>query len=609
MATTKKETNIYSKRKIGFEPSEYQKKFFDFILHGEGNAVIEAIAGSGKTTTAVAAMKLIPKKEKCLFIAFNKSIAEELSKRLASYPNCTAKTVHALGLKMVYRNNTEETEIDEYKYRTYLKRNISELTTIDSSKVKLTKQQINDYIDSITCLINFGRLNLAQTPREMERVAEKYDIPYAFDECEVAVKCLEWGKKNPHTIDYTDMLWLPVELGMNPRGMQYDWVFVDECQDMSLLSIAFFQKCFKRGTRFVGIGDENQSINAFSGASPEAFQTMRDFPNTQLFELPISYRCAKVIVDRAKKWSPKMLAREDAPDGIIVEQCRVSDIKPGDMVLARTKAPLFSLYTKLLQKGINCYIKGNDIGLNLISLLDGISKTRLNADLKEDGVFVRLYEKLFNDRNKLMQKRGLDIIDASLSSTIIEQYDTINALLLLARGLTSKSQLIDRIEETFSEKTNSVCLSTVHKAKGLESENVYILCRSMMPNKRAEREWEKVQEQNIIYVAYTRAKEKLGFVSEKEVKPTGGMDDPMNILNDMRFCEKRICKILNRVLPNYDSNIELSKFNVQNTESIPEPYETENSMTAAELIAQTPLDVDDSILDELMDVFKKRQGN
>ena len=81
----------------GFTPSEYQAKFFDFIQHGVGNAVIRATAGSGKTTSAVAAMKLIPKKQKCLFIAFNKSIADELSERLKNNENVQARTAHSLG--------------------------------------------------------------------------------------------------------------------------------------------------------------------------------------------------------------------------------------------------------------------------------------------------------------------------------------------------------------------------------------------------------------------------------------------------------------------------------------------------------------------------------
>ena len=63
-----------------FTPSEYQQEIFTFIEKGVGNAVIDAKAGSGKTTTMVEGMKYIPQDQRALFVAFNKSICEELEK-------------------------------------------------------------------------------------------------------------------------------------------------------------------------------------------------------------------------------------------------------------------------------------------------------------------------------------------------------------------------------------------------------------------------------------------------------------------------------------------------------------------------------------------------
>ena len=528
----------------GFTPSEYQAKFFDFIQHGVGNAVIRATAGSGKTTSAVAAMKLIPKKQKCLFIAFNKSIADELSERLKNNENVQARTAHSLGFLMLKRNIGNDIEVDEYKYRTFLKKNINGLTNLNDAN--LTLKQANEYIESVSMLIDYSRFNLAQSVKEINEVALKYDIPINFDECEVTLKCLEWGKEHTETIDYTDMVWLPVELSLKPLGLQYDWIFVDECQDMSLMSIQLFLKCFKRGSRFVAIGDDSQMINLFAGSSEEAFKFMCEYPNTQLFELPISYRCAKKVVELANAFVPMMQAREDAPEGIILNNCRTSVFKDGDMVLSRSKSPLLKLYVKLLRKGVNCYIKGQDIGLNLIKLLETTDINELNCDLKKDGVFVRLYDNLFNERNKLMNKRGLDYKDATLSSVIMEKYDTINALSVLAEKFKTKTELIENIKKIFQENSKGVCLSTVHKAKGLEADNVYILCHSSMPSKLAHHEWEKIQERNLIYVAYTRAKKTLGFISEKEIPPSGSSQEPMEIINELNFIENQVCKILGK---------------------------------------------------------------
>ena len=578
------------KVKFDFTPSEYQEKFFDWVEHGVGNALIKARSGSGKTTTAVSSMKLIPKTEKCLFIAFNKAIAEELNNRLKSRQNCTARTTHSLGYLMIKRNLGSNIELDEYKYRNYVKSNIADLTTTNGEIT--SRYQVEEYIDNITKLIDYARFNLAQSEKEINKIAQKYSIPVSFDECIVAQKCLEWGKTNTDTIDYTDMIWLPVELSLKPTGLTYDWVFFDEVQDASLCSTQLFLKCIKRGGRFVCIGDDFQSINQFCGSSEDAFDFIMNYPNTTLFELPMSYRCAKNIVKFANNLVPDIISRENAPDGIIKDNCHIRDIKEGDMVLCRSKAPLVNLYVKLLRKNINCYIKGQDIGTNLINELEKIDKEELNVDLTNDGVFVRLYDKLFMERNKLMETRGLDYDDATLSSIIMDKYDTINILTILAEKFTTKKELINHIKEIFKEDSQGVCLSTVHKAKGLEAENVYILCHSCMPSKLAVHEWEKKQEYNIMYVAYTRAKNLLGFISEKEIKPFGMLSEPNTIINELAYFEKIVCTILGKEPMKKMETIELTRFKVQNIKEIEDLHKNDNTVDINNTILKNKTDKD-----------------
>lgn len=569
------------KVKFDFVPSEYQEKFFDWVEHGVGNALIKARAGAGKSSTAIASMKLIPKTEKCLFIAFNKSIAEHLNEKLKSRPNCTARTTHSLGLLMIKRNLGSDIELDEYKYRNYVKSNILELTTT-SSEIK-TRQQVEEYIDNITKLINYARFNLAQSEKEINKIAQKYCIPISFDECIVTQKCLEWGKTNTETVDYTDMIWLPVELMLKPIGLTYDWVYFDEAQDASLCSIQLFLKCIKRGGRFVTILDEFQSINQFAGASEDAYEFLKNYPNTSLFELPISYRCANNIIKFANNIVPDIVARDNAPDGLILDNCHIRDIKEGDMVLCRSKAPLVQLYVKLLRQNVNCYIKGQDIGTNLIKELEKIKQNELNVNLMKDGVFVQLYDNLFNERNKLMQTRGLDYDDATLSSFIMEKYDTINTLLILAEKYTTKEKLIQHIKEIFQEDAQGVCLSTVHKAKGLESENVYIICHSSMPSKLAVFDWEKQQEQNIMYVAYTRAKNLLGFISEKEIKPQGSLLEPSEILTEMAYIEQKVCDVLGKEPMQKMEKIDVTRFKLQNLQPIEDLHKNDNTIEIKEI--------------------------
>lgn len=560
------------RKKFDFIPSPYQEKIFDFITEGKGNAVVSAKAGSGKTFTIVNAMKLIPKTKKAIFIAFNKSIADELNEKLKNNSNCMAYTTHSLGFRMVRRNLGNDIIVDEYKYRTYLKNNFLDVTGLNDGEINIEKNQINEYTENILLLIDFSRLFLAHDDEAINNIVERYDVPLIANEVEAVKRCLEWGKNNITSIDYVDMLWLPTALNLRPLGMMYDWVFLDEAQDSSIAAIALFKKCVKPNVgRWVCVGDEKQCINLFCGSNEDNFRQLCHSENTQVFDLPVSYRCGKKIIEFSQSIVKDILPKENAIDGEIKNGCKLSCLKDGDMVLARSKAPLLKVYTKLIKKGINCYIKGLDIGANLINLLDSIKGEELNINLKKDGVFIRLYDKLFETRNKLVEKRGLDIDDASLSSYIMEQYDTIKALEVLAFNCTTKNELKSRIKDIFKEDSKGVCLSTIHKSKGLEADNVYILCHSSMPSKNCHHEWERIQEKNLMYVAYTRAKKILGFISEKEVPPTGSMSEPEDILDELNYIESKVCEILGRIPLQKVDSVEMAKARLQKMEKVELP--------------------------------------
>jgi len=89
--------------KTGFVPSKYQQDIYDFITKGSGNAVVSAVAGSGKTTTLLNAIKLIPNTKNTLFLAFNYEIKEELKHKVPQTPNISVKTVHGFGFTALGR--------------------------------------------------------------------------------------------------------------------------------------------------------------------------------------------------------------------------------------------------------------------------------------------------------------------------------------------------------------------------------------------------------------------------------------------------------------------------------------------------------------------------
>ena len=584
-----------------FVPSKYQQGIFDFIQHGNGNAVINALAGSGKTSTIVNAVKLIPSTCNALFIAFNKEIVKELEKKLAGVKNVQVKTLHSLGLLMIRRNLGTNIKIDEYKYRTFIKKNIKQLSSADFDK--MTTKLMQQYTDNVIQLCDLGRYNLAQCEKDLLQVSARHDIPIIDDECNAVLNVMKWGRENTTSIDFTDMVWLPYELTLNPIGLQYDYIFIDECQDLNAAQRELFLRCFRRGTRFIAVGDKKQAIYSFAGADAESFAKLQNLPNTTTLPLPISYRCPKKVVNLANQFVDTMECREGAPDGEIVHNVSIKDIHDGDMVLCRTKMPLIKLYMRYLRMGVKSYVRGQDIGLNLLRMVDKTEQIVLNVSLQKDGVFARLYDDLFEERNRLMIKRGMDLEDATLSNQIMNKYDSIKALEILAEGLTSARDLHDRIENVFAESADGVCLSTIHKAKGLEANNVYILCKTLMPSRLATQDWEKEQEQNLMYVAYTRAKYKLGFVSETEISPSAGMIDPSAALTELNYIENKICKLLNKTPQVIMDATEVAQYNLKSA-TIIEEKETNH----AEISSNNNEDSDSETMKKLLELVKKKGG-
>lgn len=585
----------------GFVPSKYQQDIFDFIQHGTGNSVINALAGSGKTSTIVNAVKLIPPTCNALFIAFNKEIVKELEKKLEGVKNVHVKTLHSLGFLMIRRNLGTNIEIDEYKYRTFIKKNIKQLSSADFDK--MTTKLMQQYTDNVIQLCDLGRYNLAQCEKDLLQVSARHDIPIIDDECNAVLNVMKWGRENTTSIDFTDMVWLPYELTLNPIGLQYDYIFIDECQDLNAAQRELFLRCFRRGTRFIAVGDKKQAIYSFAGADAESFAKLQSLPNTTTLPLPISYRCPKKVVNLANQFVDTMECREGAPDGEIVHNVSIKDIHDGDMVLCRTKMPLIKLYMRYLRMGVKSYVRGQDIGLNLLRMVDKTEQITLNVSLQKDGVFARLYDDLFEERNRLMIKRGMDLEDATLSNQIMTKYDSIKALEILAEGLTSARDLHNRIENVFAESADGVCLSTIHKAKGLEANNVYILCKTLMPSRLATQEWEKEQEQNLMYVAYTRAKYKLGFVSETEISPSAGMIDPSAALTELNYIENKICKLLNKTPQVIMDATEVAQYNLKSATII-----EEKEANHAEISSNNTENDDNETMKKLLELVKKKGG-
>lgn len=245
-----------------FQPSKYQIAIFDKIIEDDSNILVNAVAGSGKSTTIVKALNIVPEDKKILFLAFNKSIVEELKKKVGEKKNVQIQTLHSLGFS-VLRRYYKNISIDNYKYRNYIKEGFDKgifspekVEVQEGVFLDLEPEFLKTYIDNIISLVDLFRANLCSSDEAAFEIAYKFDIEIINNEFEICKKVLHWGRNNLNTIDFTDMIFLPVKLGL--KTYQYDWVFIDECQDLNAAQRELFLKCVKPNGHWVGVGDPRQ---------------------------------------------------------------------------------------------------------------------------------------------------------------------------------------------------------------------------------------------------------------------------------------------------------------------------------------------------------------
>lgn len=495
------------------EYSIYQKAIFDAICKGDGNIVVNAVAGSGKTFTIVTACRMLGlSKYDVKFLAFNKSIVEELKVKIGDCADVT--TLHSFGYG-VLRSIRKGLGVDNNKWRKYLTDNVMSLSRCLGDDTPTA--QIYGYIANVLRLFNLCRVNLVSGGdfASVRRICDAHDCMTLFDEERVVSELLYDAYTLTDSVDFIDMVVLPLQF--KDRIPSYKFVFIDECQDLNTAQRELML-CAAKGGRFVAVGDRRQAINGFAGADCQSFQKIAELPDTKELPLSVNYRCGKEFIKLAQEIVPQIQAHDDAIDGNVVKVDKLSMylFKYNTMVLCRSNAPLVGLCLKLIKNGVTAIVKGRDIGEQLVSLAKGSkasNMSELNAYCENE---------LKKCVGKIRKERKCSEEDAKDSARYISLNDKLQCLIVIAEEVGVKG-MISKIETMFSDYAvrNGIVLSTVHKAKGLESDRVMILCPHKLPlTWKNQLDWQLEQEMNLKYVALTRAKKEMIIVNMTEEEIT-----------------------------------------------------------------------------------------
>ena len=504
--------------KLKYPPNEYTKPIFLESEKKESDLVINAVAGGGKTTLLLSLTKLHPDASG-IIIAFNRSIADELSNALPgnsgpsfggepSTEGWRAKTVHQAGNEVLKSNF--DTKLEKWKTSNIIRSLTDPLRMEWKAKKKLRSEARK--------LVGLMKLTLTD-PEDtdgLDRIIEhhgygskknilKHTARTAYNQS------LEVFKESGE-IDFNDMIWLPIHLDLElPK---YEYVFVDECQDLNKLQYEFSRRMLKEGGQAIYVGDPNQAIYGFAGANAESFDYILEESDAKSLPLSVCYRCDRKIISVAQELVPRIKPRKDAGEGethAINERDLPILASEGDMVLCRLNSPLLTGCVRALRQGKRARIKGLDFGRQLTKKIEEIGPTgTYDPDRLKNAISI--WEK--HERRELVRN------DASKSALqrIEDLAEAMRTCIDLFPNVGSVDHLKDEINFLFSDDdANYLWFSTIHKAKGLEAENIFIIEPNTLPLVFPEsKEWELEQEYNLKYVAITRAKKRLIVAHKSE---------------------------------------------------------------------------------------------
>jgi DNA helicase II / ATP-dependent DNA helicase PcrA len=515
----------------GHAASPNQAAVFDHFRFGRGSRIIKAVAGSGKTTTMKNAVAYLPPRLSVQLLAFNVDAADQLKaaidelvekKRIPANNNVRASTFHSVGMYAVRRHlNLPETQlrVDDGKCRKLLRQNLPEGEAGDrlmslygafvSQLVGLAKGEgigalVPDLEEAWYHLVDHHGMYLDSEEATVEMAVE------------MARRLLRWSNEAAKTgwIDYDDMLYLVCLWKL--RLWRNHVVIPDECQDTNPVRRAILHLALLPGGRLYAVGDPKQSIYGFTGASTDAMDLIAKEFNTSELPLTVSYRCARRIVERAQTWVPYIEPAGTAPEGDVVDDLPLVEaltrLTSEDAILCRQTAPLVEVAYGLISRGRACRILGREIGEGLVNLIEQQRARGIN----------KLVEKLAVWRDREMSK----FIQRGEENRAEGVADRVNCVLVIVEKLPETERtvpaLIAKIRSMFQDDSKGrrpvLTLATVHKAKGQEWERVAILRPELMPSKAARQEWQMEQEENLQYIAATRAKTLLMYVADGDTQ-------------------------------------------------------------------------------------------
>ena len=467
-------------------PTEEQTTILDAASATKDNLMISALAGTGKTTT-LEAIETAVGRGAILYCCFNKKNALEAEQRMS--PSTTIRTFNSLGHRIWATSQSRRLVVDSNKCRNLLKAIIDESPREHRDAFWTVYSEVLSGVALAKALgyvpEGYDRAKPLLSQSQFHRMLDEVPDDLTSDLIDTVLR-RSIKQAYDGLIDYNDQVYMPALFGgVFPK---YPLVLVDEYQDLSPVNHALLARMVKG--RLIGVGDSNQNIYGFRGAKAGGIAEAISAYSCSELPLSISFRCPSAIVQHVQwhvpsfKWineGGQVDLPSDLPADAIADDCTI---------ICRNNAPLLRVGFRLLSLGRSISVAGTDIGPRLIAIMRKLGDE--------------------NDSRAETLTNIQDWEDAKLERESKTAPDMAACMRIFAQHGKTLGQAITYAEHLFKQQ-GSIYLTTGHKAKGLEWDNVIHLDPWLV------RRDPKDQDRNLDYVISTRSRNRLTEINSEQI--------------------------------------------------------------------------------------------
>lgn len=309
---------------------------------------------------------------------------------------------------------------------------------------------------------------------------------------------------------------------VEPSQITKTVLVIDEAQDMDANEFELI-KClmeYNEDMRVIAVGDDDQNIYEFRGSSSEYMKQIINEKDAKVYELVENFRSKSNLVQFTNQFLARVRNRiKHAPiqpaqkdNGKInlikygsrnlitpvVDDIITLDLVGSTCVLTRTNDEALQITGMLVNNGMQAKLIQSNEGFNLYNLFEiryFINELNLDGDTYTIGGDI--WE---NAKGKLSDRFGKST-NFEICKSIIKDFETLTHTKTKYRSDLNAFIQESNMEDFYDRRAETIFVSTMHKAKGCEFDNVIIMLDGFYPDTD--------EEKRLLYVAMTRAKNNL----------------------------------------------------------------------------------------------------